>query len=235
MVPLLALAQTVASELVVPPTVNGYTVTVEFTVAPEQPSATGVIVKVTVIGAAVVLVKNPVILPLPLAAIPVTDVVLSLPQLNVEADTEPLNSIAVMEDPVQIFCDEIDTIAVGVGLTSTVAVTGIPSHPFAVGVIVKVTNIGEVVVLVNTPLIEAPLPLSLIPVTPSKLSLVQLKLVPAVVLEKSIGIMAFAEQIVWLESDANITGFGSTKTVEVIGAPIQPSATGVMVNNTVCS
>ena len=47
-------------------------------VVPGQPLAVGVIVKVTVIGAAVVLVSVPLIFPLPLAAIPVTVPVLSL-------------------------------------------------------------------------------------------------------------------------------------------------------------
>ena len=57
----------------------GFTSTVAVDVVPTQPLAVGVIVKVTVIGAAVVLVSVPaMLLPLPLAAIPVRLTVLSL-------------------------------------------------------------------------------------------------------------------------------------------------------------
>ena len=45
---------------------------------PGQPFAVGVIVNVTVTGAAVVLVNEPLMLPVPFAAIPVTEAVLSL-------------------------------------------------------------------------------------------------------------------------------------------------------------
>jgi len=55
----------------------GLTRTVAVVVGPAQPFAVGVIVKVTVIGAKVVLVKLPDILPVPLALIPVTDAALS--------------------------------------------------------------------------------------------------------------------------------------------------------------
>ena len=48
---------------------------------PGQPLAVGVMVKVTVTGAKVVLVSVPLILPEPLAAIPVTVALLSLVQL----------------------------------------------------------------------------------------------------------------------------------------------------------
>ena len=60
----------------------------------------------------------------------------------------------------------------GVGLTSTVAVIGVPGQLLAVGVMVKVTVTGALVVLVKLPLI-LPLPLLAIPVTPG-LFLVQL-------------------------------------------------------------
>lgn len=56
----------------------GFTSTVAVIAAPLQPPAVGVIVKVTVIGAKVVLVNVPLILPEPLAAIPVTVATLSL-------------------------------------------------------------------------------------------------------------------------------------------------------------
>jgi hypothetical protein len=57
--------------------------------------------------------------------------------------------------------------------TVTVAVIGGPGHPLAVGVIVKVTVTGAVVVLVNEPLI-LPVLLAAIPVTATVLFLVQL-------------------------------------------------------------
>ena len=56
----------------------GFTSTVAVISAPWQPFAVGVIVKVTVTGAEVVLVSVPEILPVPLAAIPVTVATLSL-------------------------------------------------------------------------------------------------------------------------------------------------------------
>lgn len=59
----------------------GFTSTVALIGAPAQPFALGVIVKVTVTGAFVVLVSVPLILPVPLAAIPVTVPVLFLVQL----------------------------------------------------------------------------------------------------------------------------------------------------------
>ncbi len=48
---------------------------------PGQPFATGVIVKVTVTGVLVLFTSDPLIFPEPLAAIPVTEDVLSLVQL----------------------------------------------------------------------------------------------------------------------------------------------------------
>ena len=59
----------------------GFTMTVAVIGVPEQPLTSGVIVNVTVTGAVVVLVNMPLILPLPLAAIPVTATVLSRVQL----------------------------------------------------------------------------------------------------------------------------------------------------------
>jgi hypothetical protein len=60
---------------------TGFTNTVAVTGTPEQPLAPAVIVKVTVIGAAVAFVNIPLISPLPEDAMPVTDPVLSLVQL----------------------------------------------------------------------------------------------------------------------------------------------------------
>lgn len=59
----------------------GLTMTVALIGVPLQPLATGVMVKVTVTGVLVVLVKLPLIVPLPLEANPVTAAVLSLVQL----------------------------------------------------------------------------------------------------------------------------------------------------------
>ena len=62
---------------------------------------------------------------------------------------------------------------VAVGLTRTVAVIAGPAQPLAVGVMVKVTVTGALVVLVNEPLI-LPAPLAAMPVTATALSLTQL-------------------------------------------------------------
>ena len=56
----------------------GFTSTVAVIAAPVHPLAVGVIVNVTVTGAVVVLVSVPLILPVPLAAMPVTVAVLFL-------------------------------------------------------------------------------------------------------------------------------------------------------------
>ena len=56
----------------------GFTIISAVTAVPAQPAALGEIVKVTVTGAFVVLVKLPLMFPLPLAAIPVTVPVLFL-------------------------------------------------------------------------------------------------------------------------------------------------------------
>ena len=74
--------------------------------------------------------------------------------------------------PEQIVCEDGVATAVGVGFTITVAVTAVPVQPFAVGVIVKVTVNGAVVVFVKAPLIF-PDPLAAIPVTVAVLFLVQ--------------------------------------------------------------
>ena len=159
----------------------GFTVTVAVIGAPGQPLAVGVIVKVTVTGAAVVLLSVPLILPDPLAAIPVTVATLSLTQLNTVPATVPFMTIVVMGRLLHIVCEDGVAVAVGVGLTSTVAVIVGPLHPLAVGVMVKVTVIGALVRLVNVPLI-LPEPLAAIPVTVATLSLAQLYTTPATAL-----------------------------------------------------
>ena len=100
----------------------GLTITVAVIAAPGQPLAVGVIVKVTVTGAFVVFVSEPLILPAPLAAIPVTATVLSLVQLKVVPLTAPDKTIVVIADPEQVVCEDGVATASGVGLTNTVAV-----------------------------------------------------------------------------------------------------------------
>ena len=86
-------------------------------------------------------------------------------------------------------------IALGPGVTITVAVIGVPVHPLAVGVIVKVTVTGAVVVLVSPPLI-LPVPLVAMPVTATLLSLDQLNVVPVRPPLKAIVVMVAPEQMV---------------------------------------
>ena len=74
---------------------------------------------------------------------------------------------------VQVGCVTVGAIKFGCGFTTTVAVTGVPEQPLAIGVIVNVTVSGAFVVLVRLPLI-VPEPFAAIPVTVAVLSLVQL-------------------------------------------------------------
>ena len=84
-----------------------------------------------------------------------------------------LSVMGVIDAPEQIVCDEGVLTAVGRGFTNTVAVTGVPAHPLAVGVMVNVTVTGAVVVFVSAPLI-LPLPLAAMPVAVVVLLRVQL-------------------------------------------------------------
>jgi hypothetical protein len=86
-------------------------------------------------------------------------------------------------------------IALGVGFTITVAVIGVPTQPLAIGVIVKVTVTGAVVVLVSVPLIF-PLPFAAMPVTEAVLSLVHVYVVPVVLLDNAIVVIATPEHFV---------------------------------------
>lgn len=135
----------------------------------------GVMVKVTVIGAAVVLVSVPIMSPVPLAAIPGAVTVLFLVQVKIVPTTLPDNMIGVMATPEQAAWLAGVATALGIGLTSTVAVIGVPAQPLADGVMVKVTSSGAVLVtaLVSVPLIGLPDPLAGMPVTSTRLSLVQ--------------------------------------------------------------
>lgn len=151
--------------------------------------------KMVDVGAEVVLVKVPEILPFPLETIPVTLVRLSLVQLNVVPETFPLKAIVVIAFAEQMVCVLGVAVALGVGFTSTVAFIGVPLQPFAIGVIVKVTVAGEKVALIKVPEIS-PLPLELNPVIVAILSLVQLKFVPDKLPLKAIVANAVLEQIV---------------------------------------
>ena len=97
-----------------------------------QPLAAGVMVNVTVIGALVVFIKVPDMLPLPEAAIPVTLAVLFLVQLKIVPVTAPVIIIGVMVLCEQTFCVNGVAKIVGVGLTKTVVVISGPAHPFKV-------------------------------------------------------------------------------------------------------
>lgn len=119
-------------------------------------------------------------------------------------------------------------VIVGRGFTITVAVIGAPLQPFAVGVIVKVTVTGNVVVLVSVPLIF-PVPLAVMPVAVAVLSLVHANVVPVVVLASTIVVMALPEHTVCEEGVAVATGVGLTVTGTVTAEPVQPFAVGVIV------
>ena len=151
-----------------------FTSTVAVIGAPVQPLAVGVIVNVTVIGDVVVFVNTPLILPDPVAAIPVTKAALSLVQLYVVPAILPFNAICAMVAPEQIVCVNGVATAFGIGFTNTLAVIGAPVDPLAVGVMVNVTVMGAAVVFVKAPVIILPDPLAAIPVTEALLSLVQL-------------------------------------------------------------
>ena len=81
-----------------------------------------------------------------------------------------LKLIPVINPPEQIDWLGVLAVNVGIGLTTTVAVMGVPLQ-VPTGVIVKVTVIGASVVLVNEPEIS-PEPLAAIPVAEVVLSLV---------------------------------------------------------------
>ena len=210
----------------------GLTKTVAVIAAPGQLFADGVIVKVTVIGALVVFVRVPEMLPDPLAAIPVTATALSLVQAYVVPLTAPDNTIVLIAFAEQMVCEAGVATASGVGLTKTVAVIAAPGQLFAVGVIVKVTVIGALVVLVNEPDMLPELEAAM-PVTATALSLVQAYVVPLTSPESTIVLIVAAEQIVCEAGVATASGVGLTKTVAVIAAPGQLFAEGVIVNVTV--
>ena len=210
----------------------GLTRTVAVIAAPGQLFAVGVIVKVTVTGALVVLVSEPDMLPEPEAAMPVTATALSLVHAYVVPDTAPVNTIVLIEDAEQMVCDAGVATAFGVGLTNTVAVIAAPGQLFAVGMIVKVTVTGALVVFVKEPDM-LPEPEAAMPVTATALSLVHAYVVPDTAPVNTIVLIEAAEQIVCDAGVATALGVGLTKTVAVIAAPGQLFAVGVIVKVTV--
>ena len=199
--------------------------------------AVGVIVNVTVIGALVVLVKEPEMLPLPLAAMPVTVAVLLRVHAYVVPVTFPVRTIVAIEVAEQIVCAAGVATAFGVGLTRTVAVIGKPTQPLAVGVIVKVTVTGALVVFVKVPEM-LPLPLAAMPVTVAVLLRVHAYVVPVTAPVKTMVLIDEAEQMVCAAGVAMAVGVGLTSTlmVEVLLHPFKlvtvtvyiPDPTGVM-------
>lgn len=207
----------------------GFTNTVAVIELPGQPFADGIIVKVTVVGAAVVLIKVPLISPEPLAAIPVTGPVLSLVHVKVVPPVILLKAIVPIATPEHLIWLAGVATATGVGFTNTVVVIALPGQLFADGVIVKVTVIGEVVMLVNVPAISAE-PLSpIVPPIPVIVGLVHANVVPAVLLVNAMGTIVPPEHIIWLAGVATTFGVGFTNTVAVVGIPGQPFAVGVIV------
>ena len=129
-----------------------------------------------------------------------------------------------MADAEQIVCATGSATAFGTGLTTTEAVIGVPMQVVPafvkLGMIVKVTVTGKLVVFVNVPLI-LPVPFAAIPVAEAKLSLVQLKTVPTTLPVRAIFVMADAEQMVCAAGRATAFGIGLTIIVAVIGIPVQ--------------
>jgi hypothetical protein len=106
----------------------GLTKTVDVIEGPLHPLIVALDVNVTVIGPFVILVKVPVMLPLPEAGIPVTVPVLSRDHVNVEPATLLPNWIVVILLPEQIVWDNGVLLIEGVGVTVTVAVKKAPGQ-----------------------------------------------------------------------------------------------------------
>ena len=103
---------------------TGFTTTVAVKVDPRgQPAAfSGLMVKLTVTGAFVVLVRVPLIFPVPLAARPVTPAVLSLVQLNELAT--PASTTVVIGLPEQAVCEAGVTVELSIGVNSSAPISG---------------------------------------------------------------------------------------------------------------
>ena len=127
----------------------------------------------------------------------------------------------MIAEPEQVVCADGVATAFGIGLTIIVAVMGVPEQPLAVGVMVKVTVTAALVVLVRTAAGTLPVPLAARPVTATLLSLVQLYTVPATAPVNTICWLDEPVHIVCVDGIAVAFGVGLTKTVAVIGVPVQ--------------
>ena len=164
------------------------------------------------------------VVPLPALA-PLTPVCTTV-QLNVVPATLLVSEIPVVP-PEQKDWELGVAVATGRGVTVMVTRIGVPVQPPAVGVTVYVTVPADAPVADNVWAIEAPLPADP-PLAPVIVGAVQAKVVPATLLLRAI-LVALPEQIVWLAGVAVATGRGLTVIVTVIGVPLQPPATGVIV------
>lgn len=200
----------------------GFITAVAVTGGPSQPFAVGIKVKVTVTGALVVLVKVTVgIVPVPEDASPVTSVTWSLVQVKVVPPVELVGLISLSASmPEHLVCVKGRTEAIGVGLTVTVAITGVPSQPPAFAVMVNVTITGEVVVLVKVPEIS-PVPEAAMPVTEAVLFLVQLKVTPDVLLLSAMVVIVSSEQIDCEAGVATVFALGLIITVADPETPLE--------------
>jgi hypothetical protein len=125
----------------------------------------------------------------------------------------------------QILCDAGDAVTVGIGLTVTVAVTGMPGQVPAVGVMVYTAVPALVPVAVNVCAIEVPelleAPLTLVCVT------LQANVLPVTLLVSATEV-APPEQMLCAFGVAVALGIGFTVIGTVIGVPLQPPADGVI-------
>jgi len=132
----------------------------------------------------------------------------------------PLQTVAVVGE----------TVTVGFGFTVTVTVV-VDVHEPAVALMVNVVVCADAVVLFSVPLIDAPLPLTAIPVRFTVLFLVQLNVVPATAFGFVISICEIAapEQMVCDAGVAFTVGVGLTVMVAV-AVLLQLPAVAVIVN-----
>lgn len=159
------------------------------------------------------------ILPVPLAERPMAG--LLLVQLYAVLATGPVKLTASVLLPLHNVWLETGFI-VGLGLTTTVAVIEVPAQPLAVGVIVKVTVTGALVVFVRVPEMS-PLPEATMPVTLAVLFLVQLKVVPETEPVNPIDAIKLPLQIDWVDGVATASGVGLTTTTWVWVEIVVPS------------
>lgn len=142
----------------------GLTVMVKVLSGPVQVLALGVTVTVPLIGAVVELVAvKEAILPEPLPANPMF--VLPLTHAKPVPATGPVKVTGADEAPLQRVWFAIAS-TVGVGLTVMIKVMGVPVHPLAVGVTVRVPLMGADVALDVVNAAMLPLPLVARPMAP---------------------------------------------------------------------